>query len=47
MNKEQDEKKIIEEFLKSKEKMNKFIKEDLGSIKSPIRDILKNRGIFF
>ena len=38
--------KIIQDFIKSKEKMEKFIKEELESIKSPLKERLKNSEIY-
>ena len=42
MNKEES-KRVIEEFIKSREKTKKFIEEELDSIRSPLRDKLKNK----
>ncbi|MFA5071566.1 MAG: hypothetical protein WC511_04345 [Candidatus Pacearchaeota archaeon] len=40
--KSQEDEKIIDDFLKSKEKMERFIREELEKIKSPIREKLNN-----
>jgi hypothetical protein len=37
--------KIIEDFIRSKERMEKFIKEELESIKSPVKERLRNMEI--
>jgi len=37
-----EEEKIIEEFMKSKERMEKFIREELENIKSPLKERFKN-----
>lgn len=37
-----EEEKIIEEFMKSKERMEKFIREELENIKSPLKERLSN-----
>ncbi len=37
--------KIVEEFIKSREKMEKFIREELESIKSPLRERLRHAEV--
>ena len=39
--KDTNEEKIIKEFLERKKKMERFIREELNNIKSPIRERLK------
>lgn len=40
------EEKIIEDFMKNKEKMEKFIKEELESRKSALKERLRKEEIY-
>ncbi len=45
MNKTKED-KVIEEFMKNKEKMERFIKEELESRKSALKEKLKKQELY-